>query len=118
MTDTCHPKVLLCTRYIKFIEPLKTSKKSCVRYLANLVRDDRRTLAGRTISSIARDCHVNRDILSHKDVKKSKYREIPADQKWRSSMLQELLNVRYGSSSIPGVEKEEVEDLIKFICSS
>ena len=73
LTDTCHPKVLLCTWYIKFVESLKTFKKSCARYLANLVRDDRRTFVGRTISSIARDCHLNRDILSYKDVKQSKH---------------------------------------------
>ena len=118
ISDICHPKVLLCSRYMKFIESLQTCKKSCVRYLALLVKDDRRTVTGRTISAIARDCGTKRVSLSSKDVKKMKYIEVPTGEVWRNPFLQELLDVRAGCSIIPGVEMDELEELIKFVSSS
>ena len=118
ISDICHPKVLLCSRYMKFIESLQRSKKSCVRYLALLVKDDRRTVTGRTISAIARDCGTERAILSSKDVKNMKYFEVPTEEVWRNPFLGELLEVRAGRSIIPGVEMDELEELIKFVSSS
>ena len=40
VSNNVHPKTMLCSRLIKFLE----SQKGSVRYLANLVYDDRRTL--------------------------------------------------------------------------
>ena len=59
VSKSTHPKVMMCSRYMKFMESMgRTCKKRSVRYLAALVKDDRRTLTGRTISSIASDCDV------------------------------------------------------------
>ena len=47
-----------------------------------------------------------------------KYFEVPTEEVWRNPFLGELLEVRAGRSIIPGVEMDELEELIKFVSSS
>ena len=64
---------MMCSRFMKFMESMAMCKKSCVRYLAASVRDDRRTVAGRTVSRIAVNCNAERRNLTSKIVKSMKY---------------------------------------------
>ena len=118
VSESCHPKVMFYNRYLKFFDGLMGCKKSCVRYLALLVRDDRRTLAGRTISAIAKDSGSDRATLQKKDLINLKYWKIPSEEMWRSPLLLELLDIRAGQAIVPEANIEEIEELIKFVCSS
>ena len=45
-----HPKVMLASCYITFIDSLRSSHKLNVKFLVDLVKDDNRTLTGKTLS--------------------------------------------------------------------
>lgn len=119
VSKSTHPKVMMCSRYMKFMESMGgTCKKRSVRYLAALVKDDRRTLTGRTISSIASDCDVVRSSLTPMKTKDMKYKTAPLEEQWRLPILRELLEIRSGQSELPGTDNDELKLMIDHICSS
>ena len=117
VSESTHPKTMMCSRFMKFMESMAMCKKSSVRYLAASVRDDRRTVAGRTVSKIAVDCKAERRNLTSKTAKSLKYWTPPLEQQWRISMLKELLAVRAGAAVIHEVEHDEVQMMIDHLCS-
>ena len=109
---------MLCSRYVKFLEAMKSCSKGSVRYLESLVHDDRRTLTGKTLTRMANDCDVERGSLDAKTAKRMVFWKVPEEEQWRIPLLKELLDVRNGAGSIPGIEHEEVDMMINNICSS
>ena len=81
------------------MESLLTSKKRSVRFLANLVKDDRRTLTGKTLSRIAQDCNMERDRLSIQGTREMKYWNTPEEESWRCP-----LKLRDGKTAEPIIE--------------
>ena len=66
-----HPKTLMCSRFVKFSNSLITSNCDSVRYLGKLNREDKRTLMGRTLVKIGKDCKLDVDALTSSVVKRN-----------------------------------------------
>ena len=116
LSGTSHPKTLLCTRIVKFWEMHRGGRKSSVRYLANLVYNDRRTLTGKTVTNIANDCNIERSKLNRVTVRNVRYfPPIPGDE-WKVKLLKELLDIRDGRAVVPGVSYNEIKAMIDEIC--
>ena len=119
ISESLQPKVMLASRYITFVKSLLTSPKYPVRVLAQLCSTDYRTLVGRSLSRISREC--NQDIfdpckLASSEVKrKMRYFPVPPGQSWRVPILCELLKNEF---EIPGFEKEELNEMLTYICTS
>ena len=109
---------MISSRFVKFIEGVSSCNKFSIRYLGNLVKNDRRTLVGRTISRIASDCNVPRASVAYNNVKKLKYRIPTKNNMWRVPFLKELLSVRKGELEVEGLDKEAVNELIEDICTT
>ena len=114
-----HPKVMLSSRYVKFIDSLTSSHKLSVRFLANLVKDDNRTLTGKTLTRICADTSLPRSSLTAASVKKNMvYFPVPAAQLWRVDLLLELLNVGTGSLTVNNFEREELTTIVNHLCTT
>ena len=100
------------------MEGVSKCTKGSVRYLANLVKNDRRTLVGRTLAKIAEDCDTDRAALNTSIARKLKYRLPEAENEWKIPLLRELVNVRCGEKSIEGFEDNEVIAMIDVICTN
>ena len=118
ISESRHPKAMLCSRFVKFMESLLTSKKRSVRFLANLVKDDRRTLTGKTLSRIAQDCNMERDRLSYQGTREMKYWNPPEEESWRCPLLFDLLKLRDGKTVEPIIEQPNLDLMIMNICNS
>ena len=116
VSGTSHPKTLMCSRWVKFLGSLKSCLKGSVRYQANLVCNDRRTLAGNTMSRIAKDCNVERSSLGRTHARNMEYFSPLPGEEWRLALLEELLLVRDGKADVPGVCHDEVKAMIDDIC--
>ena len=117
VTGSPHPKTMVCSRYMKFLEGVSSSTNVNVRHLANLVRNDRRTLAGRTVSRLATDCNTERSSLSYNIVKKMKYKTPSEDNMWKLPMLKELLSIRSGEKEVAGFDASAINTIIDDICT-
>ena len=114
-----HPKTMLTSRYVKFLGSLISSTKNSVRFLVNLVKDDNRTLTGRTVSRICDDTNLRRTSLSAALVRKNMvYFPVPAGQEWRSNIILELLNARKSTLWIGNLESDELTTIINHLCTT
>ena len=114
-----HPKVFLSSRYVKFLNSLTTSHKVSVRFLANLVKDDNRTLTGKTLSRICAEMNLTRDSLTPASIKRNMvYFPVPPGQEWRTDLLLELLNTRNGTLQINNFGNEELTMVINQLCTT
>ena len=111
-----HPKTMLCTRMVRFLETLLICSKGSVRYLASIKKNDRRSLLGSTISKIVNELDIARNSLVSGAAKNMLYFPPPNGEKWRIPLLSELLDVREERSTVPGFEPAEIESMINEIC--
>ena len=118
LSNSSHPKTMMCSRMVKFWDTLRTSRKCSVRYLANLVYDDRRTLVGRTVTNIANECEIERSSLNVRNVRDLRYFTPPPEEVWRVAFVQELLRIKNGQLDVPGISQEEIKLFIDEICST
>ena len=119
LSDCPHPKTMLSSRFIKFMQSLVSSTKSSISYLARLVRYDNRSLAGRTISRLSKECNVNKIALTVSSVSKSvRYFPVPEEELWRIDLMKELLNVNRSFLDINDFNYMEINHMMNFICTS
>ena len=113
-SDCLHPKVMLCSRFVKFQKSLTGSRKPCVRFLSKLKEQDLRTVFGKTLLRIQQECGAESLAdLSPSIVKKNmKYFEIPEDEQWKAVLLKELLLVSGHTLNIENLEQTEISMMI------
>ena len=119
LSESLHPKVMLCSRFISFQKSLLTCNKFPVRFLASLQQNDQRTVFGRTLKKISNQCGTVDQLPSNSQVKMNmKYFAVPATEAWRPSLLKNLLDIRNDRAALPGFSNTEVEEMIKFVATS
>ena len=120
VSGCAHPKTLLSSRYVKFADSLSSSKKSSIRYLASLAKDDQRTLLGRTLENIRNECGVDdMSLLTPKAVKeKLKYFSVPQPECWRIKLLDELLDARKNVCEIVDFNSDQITRMIDDVCTT
>ena len=72
---------------------------------------------GRTVSRIAADCKIGKELITPADVRKLCYFQPPSGEEWRIPLLLELLDAREGRSVIPGVDAAELDFMIGQVCT-
>ena len=120
LSESLHPKVMLCSRYISFQQSLLNCDKFPVKFLASLNQCDQRTLFGRSLRRIASKCGTTvQQIPSKSFVKENmKYFPVPVTESWRPSLLKNLLEIRSNRVTLPGFSSNEVDEMIKFVSIS
>ena len=99
------------------MQSLVCSTKSSISYLARLVRYDNRTLAGRTVSRLSRECKVDRGSLTVSTISKYiRYFPVPEEELWRLDIMKELLNVKWSCLAINEFNNLEIDHMINFLC--
>ena len=119
VSNCLHPKVMLCSRYVKFYKSLNSSSKSSVRFLSKLKEHDLRTVLGRTLSRIQQECGAaSLQELSPNLVKeKMKYAQVPEDENWKAGLLKELLLANSRALTVENMEQTEIKMMIDHLCT-
>ena len=120
ISNTLHPKTMLSARYATFYRSLVSSTKFSVRLLVRLCEDDNRTVMGRTLDFLCRECNISdHNLLSASLVKKYvKYFPIPDEERWRDNCVNELLQIRNDFLSLPGFSIAEINLMLDHVCTS
>ena len=116
VSGSSHPKTMICSRFMKFLEGISISTNVNVRHLANIVINDRRTLEGLTMARLATDCNTDRSSLTYNIVNNMQYKTPSVDNLWRLPMLKELLSIRCGEKEVAGFDAEAIDVMIDDIC--
>ena len=97
-----------------------------MRFMARLAAEDQRTVLGNTLTKLMMKCNLNPDADGALDKltpglikQRMSYAIVPEQELWRMSIGQELIKIFDGcGTSLPGFTRTEVEDILKFVCSS
>ena len=110
---------MLASRYFGFAKAMLDSPKYPVRVLARLSSTDHRTVMGRTLSQIGRECGLaGWDMVKLSSVRikeKMKYFAVPLNETWRTGFLSELLD---NQLEIPGLNNDEIQEMVSYLCKS
>ena len=52
------------------------------------------------------------------DFKSVKYHEISDTEKWKTVMIKELIDIKFGKLQVGNISDEETEEIINFLCTS
>ena len=117
-----HMKVMLSSRYAGFYNSLCTSKKSTVRFLVRLSESDKRTVLGRTLSQLLKNCMLKAnqlDKLCPGLVKRSCfYWPNQEDSIWQEDIAIELIHTRECTLEVPGFSNNEIDEMLDYVCTS
>ena len=117
ISQSYHPQVMMNSRLVSFHSSLISSNKFPVRFLARLTENDQRSVIGQNLAKIRKICREKSP--SKYSVKKSmKYFPIPEDQKWRVSIIRELLDCKDGSKEVLNFTSTEIGDMLEYACTS
>ena len=117
LTGVQHVSRLLVKKYVSFIEKIKKSEKKSLKLLFNLAKNDVRTVTGHNLRTIMLLVGKNtiQDIDNRIDFD---YQKLDEHEKWKINLAEELIELRSGEVEVPGLEVEEIEDILKFISTS
>ena len=117
LTGRPHVSRILKSRFLSFVNMIEKSNKPALRNLLSLVQNDVRTITGfnlRTIMISAGHSSIN-DLKSSKP--EQDYCKIPEAELWRVGILKELIDVRCNQLDVPAFEKQEINDILHYICT-
>ena len=119
ISNCLHPQVLMSSRFVKFHENNLKCNKSVIRSISSLFKDDLNTVYGSNLGRIAQLCNTNIANLNPQLVKTNmRYFELPENESWRLPVIFDLLQARNNMTEIAGFDIQEVEDLLRFTCTS
>lgn len=119
ISKTNHITTSLYSRFIKFIDTVKSCNKSAMRNLFECIKLDCRSKTGSNLRNIMLKLGKNQvDEINLKDIKNIVYQHIPRDSEWKIEFVKELIDHQLGKTVIPGFESNEIDDTLNYVCTS
>ena len=98
ISESIHPKVMLVKRFMKFHETLQKTKKFGVRYLCELSSNNMMTAYGQNLRNTT--WMSDKVVRSTNVINIIKYAPVPDNEKWKISVIKDLLEVKWNFSEI------------------
>ena len=122
ISEAPHLKASLYKRYLNFVKDIVKSEKKCLSALALRVCHDQGSITRHNLNQIEKESKCHEDILSlDANFVSSQiiYAQVPEGEKWRISLLKELIGVRNHEFFLEDdlLNEEEIEDLILFVAT-
>ena len=119
LIDYPHPKIMMCSRFVKFHQTIRNCNKVSIRKLAKLTFIDEKSVYKQNLASIARDCNTTIENLSPTSVKcDMNYVAVPSHEEWRIPLLQNLLAVRSAEWHLDNYDRNEIALMINHVCTT
>ena len=114
-----HVRRVLMSRFLGFLQQIRSSKKSIPKLLLCHISQDVRSTTGKNLRNILlqTDKACVHELLKN-DVKDIEYHPVPTKEKWKVDVLKELIENRDGSLVIEGFDDEELSQMINYLCIS
>ena len=102
---------------MSFIEKIKKSSKSTLKQLLDVVKDDVRLTTGHNLRTIM--MLTNKNTIEELNVGNVDfdYYKVEENDDWKVKIAKELIEIRSGDLEVPGMEVEELKEILEFICT-
>ena len=119
LSGQLHLKKVLVKRFLSFVAQIEKCPKSVPKHLLKLIQWDVRSTTGENLRKIMLLVGKSsiEEITLH-DFKSVKYHEISDAEKWKTVMIKELIDIKFGKLQVGNISDEETEEIINFLCTS
>jgi len=119
LSGTKHTIFSFYARLMKFTNKLKASAKSIIRNLFRAIKNDCRSTTGRNLRKIMLITeNLTIDDIMEKTIKSLRYYDIPEGSEWCINILKEIQEVKFGELTIPNLNIDELDEIMKYVSSA
>ena len=119
ITETRHVRIILMKRFLNFVEQIRKSQKQLPKQMLNIIRRDVRSTTGSNLRKIL--LQTQKDHVEHlksTDILEIKYHPIMDEDKWKTSVIKEIVQIRNGKLEVEGFSNLELDEILQHICSA
>ena len=114
-----HLQSILIKRFLNFISKIRASKKSILNHILKHIEEDCRSTTGLNLRNILLLSDINRvHSLSPMVAQNIFYHQIEERDLWRIGAINEIIDAMHGGSELPEFDKNELQEMLDFICIS
>ena len=119
LSGILHLKTILIKRFLAFIMQIKKSNKKAAKFLLESIQFDTNSVTGSNLRNILllTDKADIQDLLPA-DLSNLKYHPIQNEDKWKVSILQEILEIKHGNLGVDDFNYDELDEIVEFLCVS
>ena len=117
LTGREHVSRMLVRRYMAFIDKIRSSSKTTLKQLLDVVKGDVRLTTGhnlRTMMILANKNSIEELNVGNVDFE---YLRVEENDEWKINIVKELIEIRSGGLEVPGMDSDELEEILEFICT-
>ena len=106
-------------RFLSFTEQIQKSQKQLPKQMLKIIRRDVRSTTGSNLRQIL--LHTNKDHVEHlksSDILQIKYHPIKEEDKWKTGVIKELIQINNKKLEVEGFSNPELEEILQQICSA
>ena len=119
ISETKHIVFHFHKRFINFVKKIQSSKKLALRCLFGSLKNDCQSTVGRNIRFLQNKYHLGEiSDFDSRTANKNEYEPIPKDEEWRVHVIKELIDVRQGMITVPGLSYNELKEILTFAAVS
>ena len=118
ISEEPHVRSILAKRFVSFVQSLRVSKKKPLREVLKVLEYDTMSVTGGNLRQILNNTNID-DVrnLKPSDITEN-YKEIPIGEEYRVNIIKEIIKIRNKQLEVPGFEKHELEEIMRFVCVS
>ena len=118
ISEVPHIRTILARRFLTFVQSIRVSNKKPLRELLRVLEYDTMSVTGGNLRQILIHTNID-DVRNLKpcDVTE-KYKVIPSGEEYRVEVIKEIIQIRNNQLEVPGFEKQELEEILRFVCVS
>ena len=119
VTRRNHLRTVLMSRFTNFLKQVSNSQKIVPKMLLSAIKYDARSVTGSNIRKILLlSGKLNIGEVTKRDLFSTKYHPLSQEDKWKDSLLNELIDARDGVLDVGEFDHEEIESMIAYLCIS
>ena len=113
LTEIQHIKFSLLKRFVNFVNSIESSKKSVMRNMLKIVKQDCRTTTGRNLRKLMLVFEKrNVDEISKVDLKNQIYDSISSGHEWNVWIAKELLQIKENELETEYLNSAELDEIL------
>ena len=115
-----HIRSALIQRSVGFMKKLGSSRKNVLRDAFRIFSKDCRTTTGSNLRNILLENNVvHLEQLTKDAIRRTvKFHPAPAEEQWRIPVIQDLIDIRDGTSGDVGWSKDEIDSTLEYLCTT
>ena len=114
-----HIKRILINRFLNFLKQIINSKKNVTKVLLNTIKYSVKSTTGRNLRKIMLlTGKSNIEELNEIKIDELEYHPAKEEDRWKLSVIDECIDIKFGKLNIDGFNKEEIEDICSYLCKS